>query len=70
MSPFNLEGLAKSANEGPVAMLNLVKYRNREAYGEYARLTGKLRWRARRSHALGGICRRGRLTKGIESSPT
>ncbi len=42
MSPFNLEALATSASEGPVAMLNLVKYRNREAYGEYAKLTGKL----------------------------
>ena len=42
MSPFNLEALANSASEGPVAMLNLVKYRNREAYSEYGRLTGKL----------------------------
>ena len=42
MSPFNVEVLAKSASEGPVAMLNLVKYRNREAYGEYGKLTGKL----------------------------
>ena len=42
MSPFNLEALANSASEGPVAMLNLVKYRSREAYGEYGRLTGKL----------------------------
>ena len=42
MSSFNLEALAKSPNEGPVAMLNLVKYRNRAAYGEYAKLTGKL----------------------------
>ena len=42
MSPFNVEALAKSASEGPVVMLNLVKYRNREAYGEYAKLTGKL----------------------------
>ena len=39
MSPFNVEGLAKSANEGPVAMLNLVKFRNRKAYGEYGKLT-------------------------------
>ncbi len=42
MSPFNVEALANSASDGPVAMLNLVKYRNREAYGEYGRLTGKL----------------------------
>ncbi len=42
MNPFNVEALANSASDGPVAMLNLVKYRNREAYGEYARLTGKL----------------------------
>ena len=42
MIPYNVEALAKSASDGPVAMLNLVKYRDREAYGEYARLTGKL----------------------------
>ncbi len=42
MNPFNVEALANSASDGPVAMLNLVKYRNREAYGEYGRLTGKL----------------------------
>ena len=42
MSRFNVEALAKSPNEGPVAMLNLVKYRNHEAYAEYGKLTGKL----------------------------
>ena len=42
MSPFNLEALANSTSEGPVAMLNLVKYRDRKAYGEYGKLTGKL----------------------------
>ena len=40
MSAFNVEVLAKSASDGPVAMLNLVKYRNREAYAEYGKLTG------------------------------
>ncbi len=42
MSAFDVKALARSASEDPVAMLNLVKYRNREAYGEYGRLTGKL----------------------------
>jgi uncharacterized protein (DUF1330 family) len=42
MSAFNVEVLAKSASDGPVAMLNLVKYRNREAYAEYGKLTGRL----------------------------
>ncbi len=42
MSAFNVEVLAKSASDGPVAMLNLVKYRNREAYAEYGKLTARL----------------------------
>ncbi len=42
MSPFNVDALASSASGGPVAMLNLIKFRNREAYSEYARLTGGL----------------------------
>ena len=42
MSAFNVEVLAKSGSDGPVAMLNLVKYRNREAYAEYGKLTGRL----------------------------
>ena len=42
MSPFDVEALSKSANAGPVAMLNLVKYRNREAYAEYGKLTARL----------------------------
>ncbi len=42
MSPFNVDALTGSTSRGPVAMLNLIKFRNREAYGEYARLTGGL----------------------------
>ncbi len=42
MSPFNVDALASSASGGPVAMLNLIKFQNRGAYSEYARLTGGL----------------------------
>ena len=42
MSPFDVKALSESANAGPVAMLNLVKYRNRAAYAEYGKLTAGL----------------------------
>ena len=42
MSPFDVKALSESPNAGPVAMLNLVKYRNREAYAEYGKLTAGL----------------------------
>ena len=42
MSTFNIEALEQSDTQGPVAMLNLLKYRDREAYQEYGRLTAQL----------------------------
>ncbi|MEN8161496.1 MAG: DUF1330 domain-containing protein [Myxococcota bacterium] len=52
-----LERLRKESPEGPVVMLNLLKYRQpggREAFGRYGQITGKLIAEAEGQLVLGG----------------